>query len=182
MTFEIKTIMDNKEMDRAITRMAHEIVEENKGIRNLAVIGIRTGGVPIAERLIERIGAIEGTKPNFGVLDITLYRDDWSRLSHHPIVRKTEISFPIDDKVVVLVDDVLYTGRTVRAALDALMDIGRPKKIQLAVMIDRGRRELPIQSDYTGLSIQTSANEHVNVYLNEIDGRDEVVIKRGHED
>jgi pyrimidine operon attenuation protein/uracil phosphoribosyltransferase len=182
MAFEIKTIMDNKEMDRAITRMAHEIVEENKGVRNIAIIGIRTGGVPIAERLIERIAAIEGTKPSLGVLDITLYRDDWSRLSHHPIVRKTEISFSIDDKVVVLVDDVLYTGRTIRAALDALTDIGRPRKIQLAVMVDRGRRELPIQSDYTGLSVQTSADEHVNVYLNEIDGRDEVVIKKGHED
>ena len=182
MAFEIKTIMDNKEMDRAITRMAHEIVEENKGVRNIAIIGIRTGGAPIAERLIERIAAIEGTKPRLGVLDITLYRDDWSRLSHHPIVRKTEISFSIDDKVVVLVDDVLYTGRTVRAALDALTDIGRPKKIQLAVMVDRGRRELPIQSDYTGISVQTSVDEHVNVYLNEIDGRDEVVIKKGHED
>ncbi|MGQ9500193.1 MAG: bifunctional pyr operon transcriptional regulator/uracil phosphoribosyltransferase PyrR [Dissulfurimicrobium sp.] len=174
--------MDNKEMDRAITRMAHEIVEENKGVRNIAIIGIRTGGVPIAERLIERIAAIEGTKPSLGVLDITLYRDDWSRLSHHPIVRKTEIPFSIDDKVIVLVDDVLYTGRTVRAALDALTDIGRPKKIQLAVMVDRGRRELPIQADYTGLSVQTSADEHVNVYLNEIDGSDEVVIRKGHED
>uniref|UniRef100_UPI004049CBB8 bifunctional pyr operon transcriptional regulator/uracil phosphoribosyltransferase PyrR n=2 Tax=Dissulfurimicrobium sp. TaxID=2022436 RepID=UPI004049CBB8 len=182
MAFEIKTIMDNKEMDRAITRMAHEIVEENKGVRNIAIIGIRTGGVPIAERLIERIAAIEGTKPSLGVLDITLYRDDWSRLSHHPIVRKTEIPFSIDDKVIVLVDDVLYTGRTVRAALDALTDIGRPKKIQLAVMVDRGRRELPIQADYTGLSVQTSADEHVNVYLNEIDGSDEVVIRKGHED
>ncbi|MGC9022759.1 MAG: bifunctional pyr operon transcriptional regulator/uracil phosphoribosyltransferase PyrR, partial [Dissulfurimicrobium sp.] len=146
---EAKIIMDGKEMDRAITRMAHEIVEANKGVMGMAVIGIRTGGVPIAERLIERIGAIEGTKPDFGVLDITLYRDDWSRLSHHPIVRKTDISFPIDDKVIVLVDDVLYTGRTVRAALDALTDLGRPRKIQLAVMVDRGRRELPIQSDYT---------------------------------
>ena len=182
MAFKTKIVMDNKEMDRALTRMAHEMAEENKGAGDIAIIGIRTGGVPLAERLIERIAAIEGLKPPCGALDITLYRDDWSRLGYHPIVRKTEIPFSIDDKVIILVDDVLYTGRTIRAALDALTDLGRPRKIQLAVMVDRGRRELPIQPDYTGASIQTSADEHVNVYLNEIDGKDEVVIKRGHED
>ena len=182
MAFKTKIVMDNKEMDRALTRMAHEIAEENKGAGDIAIIGIRTGGVPLAERLIERIAAIEGVKPPYGALDITLYRDDWSRLGYHPIVRKTEIPFSIDDRVIILVDDVLYTGRTIRAALDALTDLGRPRKIQLAIMVDRGRRELPIQPDYTGTSIQTSADEHVNVYLNEIDGKDEVVIKRGHED
>ncbi len=173
-----KTVMNIKEMDRAITRMAHEIVEANKGVGNLCLIGIRTGGVPLAERLQQRIAAIEGEIPKMGVLDITLYRDDWSRLDQHPIVRKTEISFPVDDRTVVLVDDVLYTGRTVRAALDAIMDLGRPRKIQLAVLVDRGRRELPIRADFSGLTLQTSADEHVNVYLNEIDGKDEVLLNR----
>ncbi|MEF3168916.1 MAG: bifunctional pyr operon transcriptional regulator/uracil phosphoribosyltransferase PyrR [Deltaproteobacteria bacterium] len=173
-----KTVMNIKEMDRAITRMAHEIVEANKGVGNLCLIGIRTGGVPLAERLQQRIAAIEGEIPKMGVLDITLYRDDWSRLNQHPIVRKTEIPFPVDDRTVVLVDDVLYTGRTVRAALDAIMDLGRPRKIQLAVLVDRGRRELPIRADFSGLTLQTSANEHVNVYLNEIDGKDEVLLIR----
>lgn len=172
-----KNIMGFKEMDRAITRMAHEIVEANKGVRGLCLIGIRTGGAPLAERLKQRIAAIEGEVPHTGVLDITLYRDDWSRLSQHPIVRKTEIPFSLDDRTVILVDDVLYTGRTIRAALDAIMDLGRPMKIQLAVLVDRGRRELPIQPDYAGLTLQTAADERVNVYLNEIDGRDEVFIE-----
>ncbi len=173
-----KTVMNIKEMDRAITRMAHEIVEANKGVGDLCLIGIRTGGVPLAERLQQRIAAIEGEIPKTGVLDITLYRDDWSRLDQHPIVRKTEIPFSVDDRTVVLVDDVLYTGRTVRAALDAIMDLGRPRKIQLAVLVDRGRRELPIRADFSGLTLQTSADEHVNVYLNEIDGKDEVLLNR----
>ena len=164
-----KIVLDSKGMDRALTRMAHEIIEQNKGIKDLALIGIRTGGVPLSERLQQRIAA--------GILDITLYRDDWSTLSQHPIVRKTEISFPVDNKNIVLVDDVLYTGRTVRAALDALIDLGRPQKIQLAVLVDRGRRELPIKPDFVGLSIRTSASEHVNVFLNEIAGRDEVVLE-----
>lgn len=173
----MKTIMDMKEIERALTRMAHEIVEENHGCKNIALIGIRTGGVPLAERLCQKIAAIEGIKPHIGILDITLYRDDWSRLSQHPIIKKTEIDFSLDDKTVVLVDDVIYTGRTIRAALDAITDLGRPQKIQLAVLVDRGRRELPIQPDYVGLVVATAKDEHINVFLNEMDGRDEVVLE-----
>ncbi|MEA3386191.1 MAG: bifunctional pyr operon transcriptional regulator/uracil phosphoribosyltransferase PyrR [Thermodesulfobacteriota bacterium] len=172
-----KIVLNSKEMDRALTRMAHEILEQNKGIENLALIGIRTGGVPLSERLQQRIAAIEGTMVSIGILDITLYRDDWSTLSQHPIVRKTDISFSVDNKNIILVDDVLYTGRTIRAAMDALTDLGRPKKIQLAVLVDRGRRELPIKPDFVGLSLQTSANEHINVFLNETAGRDDVVLE-----
>lgn len=175
----VKVVLDSKEMERALSRMAHEIVEHNKGVENLALIGIRTGGVPLAQRLRERIAAIEQRVVPVGVLDITLYRDDWTRLSNKPMVQKTEIEFPVDDMDVVLVDDVLYTGRTVRAAMDALLDIGRPATIQLAVLVDRGRRQLPIQPDYTGLAMKTSAGEHVNVYLRETDGRDEVVVVAG---
>ncbi len=172
------TIMTRKEMDRALTRMAHEIIERNKGIDHLGLIGIRTGGMPLAYRLQKKISEIEAVKPPVGVLDITLYRDDWSTLSQHPIIGKTEIPFAIDDMTTVLVDDVLYTGRTVRAALDALTDFGRPRRIQLAVLVDRGRRELPIQPDFTGLSFKTSSSEHVNVFLEEIAGRDQVVIEK----
>lgn len=171
-------IMNFKEMDRALTRMAHEIIEQNKGIKDLALIGIRTGGAPLAERLQQKMAAIEGKMPQSGALDITLYRDDWSMLSQSPIVRKTDIPFSVDNKIIILVDDVLYTGRTVRAALDAIADLGRPKKIQLAVLVDRGRRELPIQPDFSGISLKTGGDEHVNVYLNEIDGRDEVIIEK----
>ncbi len=173
-----KRILDAKEMERAISRMAHEIVERNKGVENLALIGIRTGGVPLAQRLRERIAAIEGRTVPVGILDITLYRDDWTRLTSRPVVQRTEIEFPIDDLDVVLVDDVLYTGRTVRAAMDALLDIGRPATIQLAVLVDRGRRQLPIQADYCGLSMKTGADEHVDCHLREIDGQDEVVVRR----
>jgi len=173
-----KTVLDSKEMTRALTRMAHEIIEQNKGAGNLALIGIRTGGVTLSERLQQLIAAIEGAMLPCGILDITLYRDDWSTLSRHPIVRKTDISFSIENKNIILVDDVLYTGRTIRAALDALTDLGRPQKIQLAVLVDRGRRELPIKPDFVGLSLQTSANEHVNVFLNEVSGKDEVVLKK----
>ncbi len=173
-----RTIMTAKEIDRALTRMAHEIIERNKGVENTGLIGIRTGGMPLAQRLQKKIEAIEQSSPPVGVLDITLYRDDWSRLSQHPIIGKTEIPFDIDDMTIVLVDDVLYTGRTIRAALDAITDFGRPKSIQLAVLVDRGRRELPIQPDFTGLSFKTSGSEHVNVFLQETDGRDEVVIER----
>ncbi len=175
---DTKTIMTAKEIDRALTRMAHEIIERNKGVDNTGLIGIRTGGMPLAQRLQKKIAAIENSTPPVGVLDITLYRDDWSRLSHHPIIGKTEIPFGIDDMTVILVDDVLYTGRTIRAALDAITDFGRPRSIQLAVLVDRGRRELPIQPDYTGLSFKTSGDEHVNVFLEETDQRDQVVIER----
>ncbi len=164
-------------MDRALTRMAHQIVERNRGIDNLALVGIRTGGVPLAGRLADKIEQVEGKRPEIGVLDITLYRDDWSRLSLHPIIRDTKIPFSIDDKTIVLVDDVLYTGRTVRAALDALMDYGRPGRIELAVLVDRGRRELPIQPDFKGIQIKTSATEQVNVYLKEEGAEDQVLLE-----
>ncbi len=173
-----KRLLDSREIDRTLSRMAHEIVEKNKGTGRLCLVGIRTGGVPLASRLQKKIREIEGTAPEIGILDITLYRDDWSTLSQHPIVRSTEIPFSIDDKVIVLVDDVIYTGRTIRAAMDALTDYGRPGKIELAVLVDRGRRELPIQPDFTGISLSTSTDEHVNVYLEEISGRDEIVLEK----
>jgi len=174
----VRRLLDSKEIDRTLARMAHGIVEKNKGTGSLCLVGIRTGGVPLASRLQKKIKDIEGTAPDVGILDITLYRDDWSTLSQHPIVRSTDIPFSIDGKVIVLVDDVISTGRTIRAALDALTDYGRPGKIELAVLVHRGRRELPIQPDFTGISLSTSSDEHVNVYLEEISGRDEVVIEK----
>ncbi len=176
-----KVILDEKEIDRALSRMAHQIVERNKGVENLCLIGIRTGGVPLAYRLQKKIEEIEGSAPKVGILDITLYRDDWSNLSQHPIIRKTEIPFSIDEKTIVLVDDVIYTGRTTRAALDAVIDYGRPAKIELAVLVDRGRRELPIQPDFCGVTLSTSRNEHVNVYLKEISGKDQVLLEKAED-
>ncbi len=177
-----RILLNEKEIDRALSRMAHEIIERNKGIDSLCLVGIRTGGVPLAQRLQEKIGKIEGNNPPVGILDITLYRDDWSNLSQHPIIRKTEIPFSIDNKKIILVDDVIYTGRTIRAALDALIDYGRPSKIELAVLVDRGRRELPIQPDFSGLTLSTSKDEHVNVYLKEISGRDEVLLEKAKDE
>ncbi len=175
---EEKLLMSEKEIDRALTRIAHQILERNRGSQDLVLVGIRTGGVPLAERLRRKIKEIEGVELPVGVLDISLYRDDWSMASPQPEVRRTEIPFPIDDKIVILVDDVIFTGRTVRAALDALMDFGRPKKVELAVLVDRGHRELPIEPTYTGLTITTLPNEHVTVRLKEINGKDEVVLER----
>ena len=170
-------IMDEDGMRRAITRIAHEIIERNKGVKDLAVIGIRRRGGPLAERLAEKIGEIEKEKVPVGILDITLYRDDLTTLGPHPMVHRTEVDFDINGKTLVLVDDVLYTGRTVRAALDALMDLGRPKCIQLAVLVDRGHRELPIKADYVGKNVPTSKKEIIAVKVKEIDGKDEVVIE-----
>ena len=158
-------------------RISHEIVEKNKGVDNIILVGIRTRGVPIAERLAEAIESIEGKRPPVGVLDITLYRDDLSTLSYQPVVHTTELPVDITDKVVVLVDDVLYTGRTIRAALDAVIDMGRPKTIQLAALIDRGHRELPIRADFVGKNVPTSSHEVVSVQFKETDGTDKVVIK-----
>ncbi len=177
-TKKIRRLLDSKEIDRSLSRMAHEVLEKNKGTKGLCLVGIRTGGVPLASRLQKKIKEIEGIAPDVGILDITLYRDDWSTLSQHPIVRSTDIPFSIDGRMIVLVDDVIYTGRTIRAALDALTDYGRPGKIELAVLVDRGRRELPIQPDFTGISLSTSKDEHVNVYLEEIAGRDEVLLEK----
>ncbi len=169
-------IMDAEGIRRALTRIAHEILERNKGIEDLVLVGIRSRGVPLAQRINAKIAEIEGTTVPLGALDITLYRDDLSRLGYHPVLHKTEIPFDITDKKVVLVDDVLYTGRTVRAALDALMDLGRPRLVQLAVLIDRGHRELPIRADFVGKNVPTSRRESVNVLLAEVDGVDKVVI------
>ncbi|MFW6287828.1 MAG: bifunctional pyr operon transcriptional regulator/uracil phosphoribosyltransferase PyrR [bacterium] len=171
-----KKIIDADGIRRAMTRIAHEIVEKNKGTDNLVIIGIRTRGVPLAKRLAEKIKGFEGVDIPVGILDITLYRDDLSLVAQQPIVHKTEIPFDISGKKVILVDDVLYTGRTVRAALDALVDLGRPLAIQLAIVVDRGHRELPIRADYVGKNLPTSEEEVVSVNLKEIDGEDNIVL------
>jgi pyrimidine operon attenuation protein/uracil phosphoribosyltransferase len=172
---EIK-IIDKEEMSRVLTRIAHEIIEKNKDVQDICIIGIRNRGAYLAERLIQSIQDISSQKVPLGILDITLYRDDLTLISAQPIVHKTEIDFDINDKKIILVDDVLYTGRTIRAALDALIDFGRPQSIQLAVLVDRGHRELPIRADFVGKNIPTAQNEIVEVRLEETDGKDEVVI------
>jgi pyrimidine operon attenuation protein/uracil phosphoribosyltransferase len=169
-------ILDKDAIARVITRISHEIVEKNKGIEGLCLIGIRNRGVYLAQRIANCIKNIEGAQVVTGALDITLYRDDLALATGQPLVRKTEIDFDINGKNLVLVDDVLYTGRTIRAALDALVDFGRPKSISLAVLIDRGHRELPIRADYAGKNIPTSKDETVEVRLQETDSVDEVVI------
>ncbi|MFA6451703.1 MAG: bifunctional pyr operon transcriptional regulator/uracil phosphoribosyltransferase PyrR [bacterium] len=163
-------IMDADGIHRALTRIAHEILEKNKGAENLALLGLQTRGVPIAKRLAAIIKEIEGVDVPVGVLDITLYRDDLSHLSHQPQVRATEVPFNIENSRIVITDEVIYTGRTIRAALDAIMDMGRPQFIQLAALIDRGHRELPIRADYVGKNIPTSRTEWVHVKLMEVDG------------
>jgi pyrimidine operon attenuation protein / uracil phosphoribosyltransferase len=172
-------VMDADRMSRSLARIAHEIIERNRGTEDLALVGIRTRGVPIARRLADLLRGINGVEVPTGALDITLYRDDLMRhaIGPQPIVRKTEIPFSIDDKRILLVDDVLYTGRTIRAALDALIDFGRPKAIQLVVLVDRGHRELPIKADYVGKNLPTSLSQSVQVRLVEVDGRDEVEIE-----
>jgi pyrimidine operon attenuation protein/uracil phosphoribosyltransferase len=172
-------VMDADRMSRTLTRIAHEILERNRGIEELALIGIRTRGVPLAKRLAQTIREINRHEVPTGALDITLYRDDFMRhaVGAQPVVRRTEIPFSIDDRRILLVDDVLYTGRTIRAALDALIEFGRPKAIQLVVLVDRGHRELPIKADYVGKNVPTSSTESVQVHLTEIDGRDEVEIQ-----
>jgi pyrimidine operon attenuation protein/uracil phosphoribosyltransferase len=169
-------LLDKDAINRALMRVAHEILEKNKGTENLCLVGIRNRGVYLAHRLAACIKKIEAKDVPVGILDITLYRDDLTLIASQPVVHKTEIGFDLNDKNVVLVDDVLYTGRTVRAALDELIDFGRPKSIQLAVLIDRGHRELPIRADYAGKNIPTAQNETVEVRLEEADGQDEVVI------
>ena len=169
-------ILDKAGVARVLLRMAHEIVEKNKGTEDLVIIGICTRGAFLAQRLATLIGQVAGSVPPVGLLDITLYRDDLSSIAQQPVVHKTEIDFDIQDKKVILVDDVLYTGRTIRAALDELIDFGRPKFIQLAVLVDRGHRELPIRADYAGKNIPTSAKEVVEVQLEESEGHDEVVV------
>lgn len=171
-------VLDEQAIRRALTRIAHEIIEKNKGVENLILVGIRTRGIFIANRLAERINQIEGKNVPVGEVDITLYRDDLTTktVDQEPLVKGLHIDMNIQDKTVILVDDVLYTGRTVRAALDAIVDIGRPGSIQLAVLVDRGHRELPIRADYVGKNIPTSSTEKIVVELNEIDQLDQVSI------
>jgi len=170
-------IADEEEVRRAILRIAHEIVERNKGTADIALVGIRRRGVPIAERIRQAIRGIEGVEVPIGTLDITLYRDDLATISPQPIVRQTELPFPVEEKILILIDDVLYTGRTVRAALDAIMDYGRPLAIQLAVLVDRGHRELPIRADYVGRNVPTSKREVIKVMVREEDGNDGIAIE-----
>lgn len=168
------TLMDPQEVARALTRIAHEIIERNKGTASLALVGIHTRGVPIAERLADLIERFEGVRPATGKLDITLYRDDLTEIALQPVVRKTEVPWNVAGMRIVLCDDVLYTGRTARAALDALVDMGRPGVIQYAVLVDRGHRELPIRADYVGKNVPTSRSEVIKVRLAEVDGVDGV--------
>jgi pyrimidine operon attenuation protein/uracil phosphoribosyltransferase len=178
--FDRARIMDSDDIRRAVTRIAHEIVEKNHGTHGMVLVGIRKRGLPLARRIADTIERIEEVRVPTGALDITLYRDDLQlrTVSQQPIVRPTEIPFNIDGKLVVLIDDVLYTGRTVRAALDELVDFGRPRAIQLAVLVDRGHRELPIRADFVGKNVPTAGNQAVQVKLSEEDGVDEVVIEQ----
>lgn len=174
---EKTVLLDAQAIKRALTRISHEIIEKNKGVKDVVLVGIRTRGVPLAERIASEIEKIEGTKIPVGILDITLYRDDLSTLAYQPVVHPTELPMDITDKTIVLVDDVLYTGRTIRAALDALIDMGRPKIIQLAVLIDRGHRELPIRADYVGKNVPTAGKEVVSVQIAAVDQIERVVIR-----
>ena len=170
------TIMDDAALGRALTRIAHEILERNRGAENVALIGIRRRGVPLAARIAEKMTAIEGTAPAVGEVDITFYRDDLTTRSEQPVLNATRIDFDVTGKDVVLVDDVIFTGRTVRAAMDAILQRGRARSIQLAALIDRGHRELPIRADYVGKNLPTSRDEFVKVMVAERDGEDQVVI------
>ncbi|NOX19851.1 MAG: bifunctional pyr operon transcriptional regulator/uracil phosphoribosyltransferase PyrR [Nitrospirae bacterium] len=172
-----KEILDATDINRALSRMAHEIIEKNRDLKRVCLIGIQRGGVHLARRLAEKIRSFEGTEIDVGALDISLYRDDLYLRKEQPVVRKTDIPFEITDRVVVLVDDVLFTGRSIRAAMDALMDMGRPARIQLAVLIDRGHRELPIRADFVGKNVPTSLKEIVEVELKEEGKEDRVVIE-----
>ena len=172
-----EVIMDEGAMERALVRITHEILERNQGGKELALVGIRTGGVYLADRIRDKIEQVERVRVPSGIIDITLYRDDFAIGLPRPLVGKTEIPFSLKDKKVILVDDVLFTGRTVRAAMDALIDFGRPKFIQLAVLIDRGHRELPIQADYVGKKILTIPQEEVTVTFRESEGQDRVVVQ-----
>jgi pyrimidine operon attenuation protein/uracil phosphoribosyltransferase len=171
-----KLVMDEIAISRALNRIAHEILERNKGGDNLSVVGIRTGGAHLAQRIVEKIHEIEKIQLPVGILDITLYRDDLASRKAHPVLKKTEIPFDVTGRIIVLVDDVLFTGRTIRAALDGIMDLGRPQSIQLAVLIDRGHRELPIRADYVGKNLPTALQEIVKVYLKEEGETDRVIV------
>lgn len=174
-----RLVLDEDRIRRSVTRIAHEILESNGGPEHLAMVGIRTRGEPISQRIAAKIKEIEGVQIPMGVVDITLYRDDISNTASQPLVRGTNLPFEIGDSTIVLVDDVLFTGRTIRAALDAIIDFGRPRKVQLAVLADRGHRELPIRPDFVGKNIPTARNEMVEVCLQEIDGEEGVFIRPG---
>ena len=177
MNFMLKTqVMDAAGINRTLSRLALQIVERNAGTEDLLLVGIRRRGVPLAERLAEKIAQLEGTRPQTGQLDITLYRDDLSTVGPRPVVNRTDIPGDVTDSTIVLVDDVLYTGRTIRAALDELVDFGRPRRVELAVLIDRGHRELPIQADYVGKYVQTTAAEIIKVMLEDYDEDEQVVV------
>ena len=171
------TLLNAKEISRAISRISHEILERNQGAGNIALVGIRTRGVALSQRLRDKIKDIENLTVDHGVLDITLYRDDLTKRLQKPALKKTEILFALENKHIVLCDDVLFTGRTIRAAIDALMDFGRPSSVQLAVLVDRGHRELPIRPDYVGKNVPTAKSKRIQVLLNEEDGEDKVVIQ-----
>lgn len=174
-------LMNEEDIRRALLRLSHQILEKGIEVADLVIVGIQRRGVPLAKRISKIIEEIKGKKPSTGILDITLYRDDLTQIAYQPVVRSTRIPFSIDNKRVVLVDDVLYTGRTVRAAIDVLIDFGRPQRIELAVLIDRGHRELPIRADYVGKNVPTSSDEMVEVKVKEIDSRDEVLILKKSE-
>ncbi len=171
-------IMDEQAMQRALSRIAFEIIERNKGTEDIAIIGIQRRGVALAKYIAEKIENVEHKSIPVGIVDITLYRDDLSTQAKHPIINSTDIGFSVEDKIIVLVDDVLFTGRTTRAAIDAVMEFGRPKKIQLAVLIDRGHRELPISADFRGKNLPTASGEIVSVCVDEFDGKNQVIIER----
>ena len=175
----IKELLNKQDIERIISRIAHEIIEKNKGPERICLVGIQRGGVHLARRLSGRISAIEGVAVPVGALDISLYRDDLSLRKKHPVVRKTDIPFDISERVIILVDDVLFTGRSIRAALDALMDFGRPAQIQLAVLIDRGHKELPIRADYVGKNIPTARSETIEVQLEEESVEEKVILVSG---
>ncbi|MCJ7515725.1 MAG: bifunctional pyr operon transcriptional regulator/uracil phosphoribosyltransferase PyrR [Dehalococcoidia bacterium] len=171
-----RTLMSAEDMQRALVRIAHEIVERNRGAKDLVLVGMQTRGVPLAGRLAATIQELEGINVPVGSLDISLYRDDLSSLSLKPTVHRTDVPVDVTDKQIILVDDVFYTGRSIRAAMDALIDLGRPQSIQLAVLVDRGHRELPIRADYVGKNIPTSKSEEIKVEIKEVDGEDRVIV------
>ena len=173
---ESAVLMDEAQIQRAITRISHEIIERNQGLENVCLIGIQRRGVPIASRIRDNLEQIEGIKLPMGILDITFYRDDLSTLSDHPVVNGTHIPFDVNDKKIILVDDVLFTGRTIRSAMENVFDMGRPSLIQLAILIDRGHRQLPFRADYVGKNVPTALSEQIDVELKEVDGRDIVLL------
>jgi pyrimidine operon attenuation protein/uracil phosphoribosyltransferase len=177
--FSKQIVQTEKDIEFSLNQICEQVLKRNPRLAGMVLVGIRTGGVFLAERLRQKILQKKGTDLPTGIIDITLYRDDWTRLSETPEVKKAEIHFSIEDKHVLLVDDVLFTGRTIRAAIDALLDLGRPRRVELAVLIDRGHRELPIQADYVGKVLETSRQDSINVELRELAGVDQVVIERG---